>query len=103
MPKLNGERVRHRIAELDLPSTERLAEMSDIPCGTLRNAIAGAPMRLNRVYRLARALNLPVEEIAANNEGVPDLPPQQPKRPSAPPRRPKDRKAPKRAQAESTT
>ncbi|WP_435070423.1 hypothetical protein [Amycolatopsis thermoflava] len=115
MPKLIRSRVKHRMAELAITSTQQLATETGIPWGSLRNALAGRdPITLARVYALARALTGEGEnfrvvaaeivadrelaaEILANNDGVPDEPPPQPKRPSAPPpRRSKDPRAPKR-------
>jgi hypothetical protein len=120
MPKLNKSRVKHRMAELGITSAQ-LASDTDIPWGSLRNALAGRDqITLVRVYALGHALagaedpnavtasivadDTLAAEILANNDGVPDEPPTQPKRPAAPPpRRPKERTGPKRAQAESTT
>lgn len=94
MPKLNRDRVRHRIAELDM-SVEQLAAAIDVPYGTLRNAVAGCdPINLQRVYRLLRALNpataatrISIEELLDGSERVPTEPPKQPKGPKGPPRR----------------
>lgn len=121
MPKLIPSRVKHRMAEMEITSTS-LAEETEIPAGSLRNALAGRdPLTLARVYRLARALTREREnfrlvaaaivaddtvaaEILANNDGVPDEPPKQPGRPAAPPRRTdKPTRGPKRAQAGSAT
>ena len=100
MPKVNGARLKHRIAELDL-STEDLSSATGIPCGTLRNVLAGTrPMRLARIYKIGRLLALPVSEVLAESEEVPDEPPTQPSGPRKPVKR-KDteekRTGPKRA------
>jgi hypothetical protein len=101
MPMLNGSRVRHRIAELD-SDLGGLADATDIPRGTLRNATAGRqPVTLQRAYRIAKAVDLPVGDILAEgNDGVPDEPPRQPERPKGPVRRQdaeKKKTGPKRA------
>ncbi|PXY27400.1 helix-turn-helix domain-containing protein [Prauserella muralis] len=109
MPKLNSERVKHRIAELGL-SVEDVSVRTDIPYGTLRNAVAGRdPIKLNRAYRLLDALNPPgrarlvIADLLADTAAEkPAEPPQQPQGPKAPPRRQdneQERKAPKRINA----
>lgn len=101
MPKLNGPRVRHRLAEKDW-DLAMLSRETGIPEGTLKNATRDRdpqPVNLRRVYRVRAALALPLAEIiAAGNDGVPDEPPKQPKGgPKGPTRRQgKDTKAPKR-------
>lgn len=102
MPKLNTNRVKHRIAQMDT-SVEHMAEIVDIPYGSLRNAVGGRdPLSLRRVYRLAAALELPVGEVLADAEGVPDEPPPQPTQPIGPaPRKDKTTRktAPRRARS----
>lgn len=101
MPKLNGSRVRHRVAAKDW-DLSTLSEATGIPEGTLKNATREhdpQPVSLRRVYRLIDALDLPLGElVAASSDGVPDSPPPQPdKGPKGPPRRDeKDTKGPSR-------
>lgn len=90
MPNLNTTVVAHRAAQLSegRDALVVLAKTTGIPHGTLRNAVGGRqPLSLARCYTLAEALDLPIHEVLANNDGVPDLPPKQPKGPKAPPRR----------------
>lgn len=111
MPKLNRTRTQHRIAELFDGDTARLAVETDIPWGSLRNAVAGRdPLKLNRVYRIGRALardgedlqNVVADILAKNDDGIPDGPPDQPdKGPKHPPPRKNGAgKGPRKADAE---
>lgn len=94
------------MAELGYRDAKHLAELVDeIPYGTLRNAVSGRdPMRLERVYVLARRLrrdgeNLrdTVADILAAGDGEPDEPPKQPTRdPKTPPKR-QEKTGPRRA------
>lgn len=107
--RMQAVNVRHRMAEKGIRDAKELAEIiTSIPHGTLRNAVSGLdPMRLDRIYTVARALvrdgenlrDCVADILAGTNDGVPDEPPKQPKRPPAPPKR-QDRepsKGPKRA------
>ncbi|RZQ59805.1 hypothetical protein [Amycolatopsis suaedae] len=102
MPMLNGSVVKHRVAQLGRgrDALRKIAEATDIPYGSLRNAVGGRQeLGLPRCYTLAEALELTVREILADPDGVPDLPPEQPKRPKSPPKRQdkeQDRKGPRR-------
>lgn len=90
MPYLNVPVVQHRVAQLGKgrDALVVIAEQTDIPHGTLRNAVAGyQPLSLPRCYSLADAIDLDVRDVLANNDGVPDLPPKQPAGPKAPPKR----------------
>jgi len=69
---------------------KRLAQVTEIPYGSLRNAIAGRDeMALYRIVRIERALGLTEGSlVAGDNDGVPDEPPTQPEpAPKPPPRR----------------
>jgi hypothetical protein len=108
MPKLDSQRVKHRLAALDI-TRDQLALLTDIPTHTLRNALNGIdPIRLNRIYRVARHLIRGAETVEdvvadimapleAGNDGVPDEPPKQPKQPKGPTRR-QETKGPRRAE-----
>lgn len=80
MPMLNTSVVTHRVAQLGKgrDALVVIAEQTDIPAGTLRNAVGGRqPLSLARVYTLAEALGMEVREILANSDDVPELPPHQ--------------------------
>lgn len=93
--KMHADNVRHRMAELGIRDAKHLAELVNIPYGTLRNAVSGRdPMRLDRIYTVAHVLarrgepvRTVVADILATNDGVPDEPPKQPSGPKAPPKR----------------
>src|SRR5436190_10275093 len=93
--KMHADNVRHRMAELGIRDAKHLAELVNIPYGTLRNAVSGRdPMRLDRIYAVAHVLarrgepvRTVVADILATNDGVPDEPPKQPARPKSPPKR----------------
>lgn len=107
MPTLIGQPIRDRIAQLDW-TPDRVYRETGIPDGTMRNITRDRDPDVTswrRAYRLARVLDLPISEIVAGNEGVPDEPPEQPKGPKGPPKRQdkekdgdKDRTRPKREQ-----
>lgn len=94
MPKFDKHRITHRMAELGVNS-ETLANRTGIPWGSLRNAIAGTdPLNLARVYDIGRVLRKDGEELRdvvadllANNDGVPEPPPDQTKPKPKPERR----------------
>jgi hypothetical protein len=96
MPKLDSLQVKHRMAELRVTS-EELAKQTDIPWGSLRNALAGRdPLTLERIYAIAevlvkkreqRAIDEMVTRITAAEGGVPDNPPDQTKPKDKPERR----------------
>lgn len=107
MPKLNKDTAKHRLAESNITSTRVLAEITDIPWGSLKNGLAGRdPLTLARIYRIAERIKRRpnetvrdvVTDLLAANEGVPDEPPKKPRRePTAPPKRKDTEKtAPKR-------
>jgi len=103
MPCVDTYRLRDRRDELDLSNTE-LARRLDISEGYLRNILCGVNTPGRRVvYRLSRALDLPVSLIEAGKRtpnGDPSEPPIQPKNePKRPPTRRDhegDRKGPPR-------
>jgi hypothetical protein len=77
-------------------TSEELAEMTGIPWGTLRNALAGRdPLRLPRIYKVGRVLRAKDERLRAvvadllgvNEDGVPENPPDQTKSKPKPERR----------------
>jgi hypothetical protein len=81
MPHLNGPLVR-RQAELRGWSLADLGRLTNIPTRTLENTTRTNrpdPMRAYRVERLRVALGVSMKNLVANNEGVPDEPPPQPK------------------------
>lgn len=102
MPPVNAARLRDRRDELDLTNGE-LAELVKVSQGYSENIMCGADQPSMRViYRLSRALDLPVDQIVNGDrtpKGDPSEPPVQPaKGPKAPPRRDAP-KGPKRAQS----
>jgi transcriptional regulator with XRE-family HTH domain len=82
MPPVNASRLRDRRDELDLSNAD-LADRLDIAQGYAENILYGTDAPSMRVvYRLSRALALPVDEILAGDrtpQGDPSEPPQQPK------------------------
>lgn len=104
MPKLNKDRVKHRMAEVNITSTRHFAKDVDIPWGSLKNGLAGRDqLTLPRIYRIAERLRRPdetvrevVADILAVGETVPDEPPKQPSGPKSPPKR-QDTEATKKA------
>lgn len=103
MPPVDVNRLKDRRAELDL-SNQSIADRMKTSEAYVRNLMCGADdPSLRMIYKLSRALNLPVDEITAGRrtpQGVPSGPPIQPKNePKGPPKR-QDKeptKAPKRA------
>lgn len=84
-------------------TSDQAAELLDIAGGSLRQIETSVkPASLALAYRAARLYRCDVADLIANNEGVPEEPPKQPK-PAPAPRRRQDtegtKKAPKRAQA----
>lgn len=81
MPPVNTERLRERCAELDLSYVE-LAKATDTSDGYVANIMCGSDSpSLRYIYRLSRALDLPVEQIAieSDNETPTGDPDEQPK------------------------
>lgn len=86
---LNGSLVREACADLGL-SLPQLAKVVGIPPGTIRNVTrAENPdrVRMYRARRIANAVGLPLAEVLASSEGVPDEPVGQPQGPKGPTRR----------------
>lgn len=101
MPAVNGARLRDRRDERDLSNAD-LAKLVGISDGYLRNILAGVDEPSNRViYRFARVLDIPVDEIKAGKrtpQGDPSEPPTQPPNtPKAPPPR-RDPAGPRRVE-----
>ncbi len=92
--KLHADATKHRMAERGI-SSRKLAELTGIPYGTIRNAVAGRDViRLDRIYAIAHHLVRDgedvrdvVAEIAYASDGTPDTPPKQPSKPTSPPKR----------------
>lgn len=104
MPKLT-HRVKDRLAELDW-SVRDLAALTDIPPGTMKNAVSGIDeMRIGRVHTIARVLDLAPGDIVQTDADYPDEPPPQPKNEPRKPARRKDvekrQTGPKRVASES--
>lgn len=95
MPPVNRERLKQRRDERDL-SNKELAELVKISPRYLDNVLCGVDKPSQRlIYRFARELELPVEELEVIEDGKrtpkgdPSEPPvQPPNTPTAPPRRP---------------
>lgn len=98
MPKLIPQRWVHIVAahRLFRGDLQKLATVTGIPHGTLRNAIAGHDeMRLGRIYQVAQALGIPDGDVPTLivDTGIPDTPPEQPPNtPKAPPKRKDEKK-----------
>lgn len=93
MPAVNHELLRHRRDELDL-SNANLAARMGANQGYVENVVSGADnpgWRL--IYKLSRALDLPVERIVLGDEQPAQPAPAQPAAP-----RPKDPSGPRRRQ-----
>lgn len=66
MPRLNRLAVRDRLDQLDW-SIPFLAAKTNIPKATLRNVVTGRdPIRMGRVYRISRELDIDISELVAN-------------------------------------
>lgn len=101
MPKLDRDRVRQLIRDdrRFRGDVQKVADLTGIPYGTLRNAIgSGDQMRFSRVSVLAEALLVTPDWII--DKGIPDKPPPQPPNgPKAPPKRKgRDRRDPQRTE-----
>jgi hypothetical protein len=93
MPKLDKDRVTYLIRKdrRFRGDVRKVAELTGIPYGTLRNAIgSGDQMRYSRVSVLAETLMVDVKGIL-DDTGIPDEPPQQPPNSPKGPRERKDK------------